>query len=139
MHATKVALLPQTAKSARTQSLRHHLALEALKAGSGNGQLLTDLIRVVYVTWYLQLAGFHATDLEIYREAERVLARCGARGMEENIWKIDQSDAVAIEHVLALHDWQLEHVPVGAMLKVQRRLARFAQSDKMSPWQHIER
>ncbi|WP_244146832.1 hypothetical protein [Paraburkholderia bryophila] len=138
MHATKAALLPQTAKSARTQSLRHHLALEALMAGRGNGQLLTDLIRVVYVTWYLQLAGFRATDLEIYQEAERALARCGARGMEENIWKIDQSDAMAIEHVLALHDWQLEHAPVSAMLDAQKRLTRFAQSSKVSPWQQID-
>lgn len=138
MHATKAALLPQTAKSARTQSLRHHLALEVFKAGRGNGQLLTDLIRVVYVAWYLQSAGFGRTDLEIYREAERALARCGARGTEVDIWELGQSDRPALERVLALYDWQLQQAPVRAMLEVQRRLARFAQSDKMSPWQHID-
>ncbi|MFM0356492.1 hypothetical protein PQR12_23605 [Paraburkholderia nemoris] len=138
MTANKAVLLPQTDKSARAQSLRHHLVLEALKVGSGNGQLLTDLVRVVYFTWYLQSAGFGATKLEIYLEAERALARCGARGMEEDIWQLGQSDSPALERVLALHDWQLQHAPVRALLDVERRLTRFAQSDKTSPWQHID-
>ncbi|MFM0299280.1 hypothetical protein PQR05_20650 [Paraburkholderia sediminicola] len=138
MRSAKAVLLPQTAKSARAQSLRHHLVLEALKAGSGNGQLLTDLIRVIYVTWYLQLAGFGTVDPRHYVAAERALARCGVRGVGDDIWQLDQSVTLAIERILALHDWQLEHAPISAMLEVQRRLARFVQSDKESPWQHIE-
>jgi hypothetical protein len=137
MPATKAMLLPPTAKSARALSLRHHLALAALKGGSGNGHLLTELIRVVYVAWYLQEAGFGATDLEHYLEAERTLASCGARAAGENIWQLDAADTSAIERVLALHDWQLEHVPISAMLEVQKRLTRFRQSGKASPWQNI--
>jgi hypothetical protein len=109
-----------------------------LKVGAGNGHLLTDLVRVVYVTWYLQEAGFGATDLRHYQEAERTLASCGARAVRENIWQVDQTDTPTLERVLALHDWQLEHAPISAMLNVQKRLTRFAQSNKASPWQHID-
>jgi hypothetical protein len=135
---TKAALLPQTARSAQAQSLRNHLALEVFKAGRGNGQLLTDLIRVVYVAWFLQSAGFGAAELASYLDAEQALARCGVRGEQEDIWQLGSSDSLALEHVLALHDWQLHHVPVRAMQEAQRRLTRFLQSDKTSPWQHID-
>ncbi|MFM0371070.1 hypothetical protein [Paraburkholderia aspalathi] len=138
MFATKAVLLPQTEKSVRTQSLRHHLALAALKVGSGNGHLLTDLIRVVYVAWFLQSAGFGTIEPRHYVEAERALARCGARGVRDHIWQLEQSDTLAIERVLALHDWQLEHAPISAMLDVQKRLTRFARSNKASPWQEVE-
>lgn len=138
MTAYKAVLLPPTAKSARALSLRHHLALAALKGGTGNGHLLTELIRVVYVAWYLQEAGFGAIAPGNYLEAERALARCGVRGVRDDIWQLDQADTQALERVLALHDWQLEHAPISAMLEVQKRLTRFAQSNTASPWQHID-
>jgi hypothetical protein len=57
--------------------------------------------------------------VQILLDAERALARCGARGMEKHIW-------------------QMGHAPISAMRQVHRRLARFAQSGKSSPWLHIE-
>jgi hypothetical protein len=60
-------------------------------------------------------------------------ARCGA---EENIWQFRQPDSRALERVLALYDWQLQHASVKTLL--ERRLTRFAQSDKTLPWQDID-
>ncbi|MFM0078758.1 hypothetical protein P0D72_07690 [Paraburkholderia sediminicola] len=117
--------------------MRYHLALEVLKAGTGNGHLLTELIRVVYVAWYLQEAGFGAIDSGYYLKAERTLARSGARAVETNIWQLDLADTTVLERVLALHDWQLQRVPISAMFEVQKRLTRFAQGNKASPWQDI--
>lgn len=135
--ASKALQLPPTAESVRALSLRHHLALAALKAGSGNSPLLTELIRVVYVTWYLQEAGFGAIDPSHYVEAERALARCGVRAAAENVWQFNDADTPALERVLALHDWQLQRTPISAMCEVQKRLTRFVKGNRASPWQDI--
>jgi len=47
--AAKAMLLPPKVESIRAQSLRGHFALKALRAGSGNGHLLSELIHVLYV------------------------------------------------------------------------------------------
>ena len=135
--SSKALLLPPTAESVRALSLRHHLALAALKVGSGNGPLLTELIRAVYVTWYLQEAGFGAIDPNHYVEAEQALARCGVRAAAENVWQLNHADTPVLERVLALHDWQLQRTPISAMRDVQKRLTRFVQGNRASPWQGI--
>lgn len=117
--------------------MRHHLALAALKAGGGNAHLLTDLIRVVYITWYLQQAGFGATDPGLYGDAERALVRCAVGAAEKNVWQLDHVDVPVLERMLALHDWQLERAPLGAMVEVQKRLTRFFQSGRKTPWPDV--
>ena len=107
-------LLPPTAQSIRAQSLRGHLALEALRAGSGNGHLLSELIHVLYVAWYLQEAGFGAADATLYAQAEQVNERSAARATAENIWRLDDAEALALERLLTLHDEQLQQTPVNA-------------------------
>ena len=77
-------LLPPKIESIRAQSLRGHLALEALRAGSGNGHLLSELIHVLYVAWYLQEAGFGAANAALYAQAERALERSAARATADN-------------------------------------------------------
>lgn len=43
-------LLPHPAAYVREQSLRRHLALAAFRAGKGNGDLLAELVKVLYLT-----------------------------------------------------------------------------------------
>jgi hypothetical protein len=123
-------LLPPTAQSIRAQSLRGHLALEALRAGSGNGHLLSELIHVLYVAGYLQEAGFGAADAALYAQAEQVLERSAARATAENIWRLDDAEALALERLLTLHDEQLQQNPVNAMREAHKRLVRFTQSSR---------
>lgn len=135
--AAKSILLPLTPQSIRERSLRGHLALEALRAGSGNGHLLSELIHVLYVAWYLQEAGFGTADAELYANAEQALERSAARATGENVWHLCDAEALALERLLALHDQQLRETPVKVMRDVHKRLARFARSDRPAPWQKM--
>lgn len=133
--AAKAMLLPLTLQSIRERSLRSHLALEALRAGSGNGHLLSELIHVLYVAWYLQEAGFGTADATLYTHAEQALERSAARATGADIWHLEDAEAHALERLLALHDQQLQETPVKVIQDVHKRLARFAQSDRVAPWQ----
>lgn len=133
--SAKATLLPPTLESVRSLSLRNHLALAALRAGSGNGHLLSDLIRVLYLAWYLREAGFGAVDRLLFPEAAEALERSAARATADDVWQVGPDDAAILERLLALHDQQLASTPVGVMLAAQRRLLRFATSDRKTPWQ----
>lgn len=132
--AAKALLLPSTEQSIRAQSLRSHLALEALRVGSGNGHLLSELIHVLYVAWYLQQAGFGTTDSALFAQAEQALERSAARARSEDIWQLADNDALALGRLLTLYDAQLQQAPVNVMLTVRKRIARFAQSERPAPW-----
>jgi hypothetical protein len=132
--AAKAMLLPPTLQSFRAQSLRGHLALETLRTGSGNGHLLSELIQVLYVAWYLQEAGFGSADSALYAHAEQALERSAARGQANDTWALDSDEALALQRLLALHDEQLLQTPLNTMREVHKRLARFAQSDRPTPW-----
>src|SRR5476649_2009015 len=69
----KTMLLPHTTSNVRELVLHNHVALAAFRAGKGNGNLLAELAKALYLTWYLQEAGFDAADRELYLEAERIL------------------------------------------------------------------
>jgi hypothetical protein len=59
-------------------------ALEALRAGFGNGHLLSELVHVLCVAWYLQEADFEAADAALYAQAEQALERRAARAIQRN-------------------------------------------------------
>ena len=133
--STKAPLLPPTLESVRSLSLRNHLALAALCAGEGNGHLLSDLIHVLYMSWYLREAGFGTADGALFLDAAAALERCAALATAADVWQVSPADAAALERLLALHDEQLASTPVGVMHGAQKRIARFARSDRKVPWQ----
>ncbi|NPT62376.1 hypothetical protein GNZ13_49705, partial [Paraburkholderia sp. 5N] len=55
---TRALLLPMDRASANAQSLACHLALVACRSGHGNGHHVNELMRVVYLGWFLQRAGY---------------------------------------------------------------------------------
>ncbi|MFM0069571.1 hypothetical protein PQQ86_00165 [Paraburkholderia sediminicola] len=137
--SAKATLLPPTLEAVRSLSLRNHLALTALRAGSGNGHLLSDLIRALYLAWYLREAGFGTIHHASFPEAAEALERSAARATANNVWQVSPDEAAILERLLALHDEQLANTPVGVMLGAQRRLLRFATSDRKTPWQEAGR
>lgn len=97
--------------------------------------MLSELIHVLYIAWYLQEAGFGAADAMLYANAEQALEHSAARATGANVWRLDDAEALALERLLALHDQQLRETPVKVMRDVHKRLARFALSDRPAPWQ----
>ncbi|CAE6712000.1 hypothetical protein R69619_01139 [Paraburkholderia nemoris] len=129
----KAMLLPHPAAYVREQSLRWHLALAAFRTGKGNGDLLAELVKALYLAWYLQQVGFGAANHELYLEAERILDDA-ARNAGKNIWLIESADCLAITSLLDLHEQQLLSAPVHAVNEARARVAHFGKSDRRSPW-----
>ncbi|PRY06122.1 hypothetical protein [Paraburkholderia sp. BL25I1N1] len=129
----KTMLLPHTAAFVREQSLHWHLALAAFRVGKGNGDLLAELVKALYLAWYLQEAGFGAAERELYLDAERILDAT-ARKASKNIWLIEAADCLPITGILDLHEQLLLSAPVYAVGEAQQRMLRFGKSDKRSPW-----
>jgi len=80
---SKAMLLPHTAGYVGELVLRNHVALAAFRAGKGNGELLAELAKALYLAWYLQEAGFDAADRERYLEAERILDNAARNAHEK--------------------------------------------------------
>src|SRR5215469_5178305 len=72
---TKAMLLPMPESAAREISLVNHWTFVACRSGAGSAYLFNDLIRMVYLAYYVQDAGFGDTDLTIYARAEAAMER----------------------------------------------------------------
>jgi hypothetical protein len=107
-------LLPYTVAYVRQAVLRNHLALAAFRCGQGNGELLAELVKALYVAWYLQDAGYGELDHALYLEAERILD-LAARNASKGIWLIEAKDCLPVTRLLDLHEQQLLCAPVYAV------------------------
>ncbi|WP_052307256.1 hypothetical protein [Burkholderia gladioli] len=72
-------LLPLPESAARDLSLAQHLTFVACKGAAASAYLVNELIRLVYLTFYVQNAGYGDTDLLVYASAEASLERCLTR------------------------------------------------------------
>jgi hypothetical protein len=117
-------LLPHTASYVRELVLHNHVALAAFRAGKGNGNLLAELAKALYLAWYLQ---------ELYLEVEAILDNA-ARNSNNDIWFIEPAECGLVTRILDLHERQLSSAPVHAVSEAQARLLRFGITSRRSPW-----
>ncbi|MCI1047037.1 hypothetical protein [Caballeronia zhejiangensis] len=73
---TKAMLLPLPESAVREASLARHLTWVPCKKETGSACLVNELVRLVYLTFYVQDAGYGDTDLMVYVQAEAALERC---------------------------------------------------------------
>jgi hypothetical protein len=132
-HLSKELLLPLSAAAAQTIALANHMGFVACRDGAGTAYLFNELIRLVYVTFYVQDAGFGDTDPLVYARAEAALERSLQRAENERVWVLDSSDLPLFEAVLRESDRQLASAPRYAHLDARERLERFAVSGRPSP------
>jgi hypothetical protein len=130
---TKSALLPMPAQSARELSLAHHIALAACRGDSASRHQINELVRSVYMAYFLQRMGFGDMPFEYYERAEvsfenalAVAAKCGK-------WIISEHDAPVIERLLALHDKQLSEAPMYRVVEAEKQLRQFLAGTGVSP------
>ncbi|HDR8949537.1 MULTISPECIES: hypothetical protein [Burkholderia] len=126
-------LLPLSARAARDLSLANHLTFVACKQGAGNPYLLNELIRFVYLTFYVQEAGYGDTALIVYSRAEAALERCMTRAERDGVCQLDADDSPHFEAVLCQADRQIECAPLHYLIEARERLERFARSSRQSP------
>ncbi|CAE6878977.1 hypothetical protein R69749_06912 [Paraburkholderia domus] len=130
---TKALLLPMDRASANEQSLANHLALVACRSGHGNGHLVNELIRAVYLSWFLQRAGYGNYPAEQFKIAECAVEATLAHAHETGEWQIPSDVVVDFEALLALHDSQLASAPLHAVLEAEQRLRTFVGGTSDSP------
>ena len=114
-------------------SLAHHLALAACRGNSANRHQINELVRTVYMAYFLQRMGFGDIPFECYEHAEAafesalgVAAKCGK-------WIINEQDAPVIERLLALHDQQLREAPMHRVVEAEKQLRQFLAGTGTSP------
>ncbi|HKR41997.1 MAG TPA: hypothetical protein VJU59_20390 [Paraburkholderia sp.] len=126
-------LLPLPERTARNLSLVNHLIFVVCKKNSGNAYHLREMIRLVYLTFYLQEAGYGNIDLLDYARAEAALERCLTRAESEDAWQLDPNDNSLFEMILRQSDRQIKMAPCHRIVEARERLARFARSSRDSP------
>lgn len=130
---SKTMLLPMDVASAREQSLSYHLALATCRNGHGNNYLFNELMRTVYVAWFLQQAGYGDEPLELYKFAEYAVEAALTLAHESGEWLLADDALPVFEKLLALHDSQLAVAPLHKVVDAERQLARFLHGTASSP------
>ena len=131
---SKSALLPMSAQSARELSLAHHLALAACRGAHANRHQINELVRSVYMAYYLQRMGFGEVPFECYEHAEAAFENALAIAEKSAKWTISEQDAPVIERVLALHDQQLSEAPMHRVVAAEKRLRQFLAAKAPRRW-----
>jgi hypothetical protein len=132
-------LLPMQASAARELSLAQHLTWVACKGKAGSAYLINELVRLVYLTYYVQDAGYGNIDVVVYARAEAALERCLQRAEREQVWRLEPDDAPLFEAILRQADSQLERAPHYVHVDARERLERFATSGRQSPLASVAR
>jgi hypothetical protein len=126
-------LLPMDQASAREQSLTSHLALVACCDGHGNGHLFNQLMRTVYLAWFLQQDGYGSEPAGRFKAAEYAVEVALELAHTANVWVLAKDAVPAFESLLALHDAQLATVPLHKIINAERRLRQFLAGTARSP------
>lgn len=126
-------LLPIPRHTANRISLANHLALVVCRKGEGNPHLANELVRAVYMSYYLTRAGVGALSVEKYIRAEGALEKTIRSGNPEGAWQVDAEGAGALEEILTTYDEQLSSAPAWIVIDATDRLERFVEANKHSP------
>ncbi|WP_061171130.1 hypothetical protein [Caballeronia hypogeia] len=71
-----------------------------MQGKAGNAYLINELVRLVYLTYHVQDAGYGDTDVVVYARAEAALERCLQRAEREQVWRLEPDDAPMFEAIL---------------------------------------
>jgi hypothetical protein len=126
-------LLPMDKATLQEQSLAYHLALTTCCDGQGNGHLFNVLMRVIYVAWFLQRAGYGNEPVQHYKLAEVAVEAALGSAHQSGEWHLDESAAPAFEKLLSLHDSQLNVAPLYKVIEAEKQLKRFLDGTSSSP------
>jgi hypothetical protein len=118
---------------ASERSLSCHLGLVACRDGRGNSHLINELMRAVYLSWYLQRAGYGNLPAEQFKIAECAVENTLAHADETGQWRLEPAVLEDFETLLALYDAQLARAPLHEVLEAEQQLRRFLTGTTDSP------
>ncbi|SKD03847.1 hypothetical protein SAMN05445504_9002 [Burkholderia sp. CF099] len=126
-------LLPMAEAAAREQSLSSHLALVACRDGHGNKHLFNELMRTVYLAWFLQQDGYGKEPANSFKTAEYAVEASLELAHISGEWVLAEDTVPVFERLLALHDSQLATAPLHRFIRAEQRLRQFLAGSASSP------
>lgn len=121
---SRAMLLPMSATLVRKVSLQNHMALVALRQGHGNIDLAGELLKTVFVAFFLAGPDFLATCSHDFAPAEVAIKTLINEAASTDDWRLDEGQCAAIELILSLHDQQLAVLPTHRIEGAKQRLMR---------------
>lgn len=126
-------LLPLARCTVSNMSLANHLALAACTAGQGNAHLMNELVRAMYVSYFLAKAGEGELATELYLQAEAALEQALRLADTNGVWSLGAEDGELVSLIVAVYDQQLGNSPAWKVLDAFDELKRFTASHRQSP------
>ncbi|MDN7629721.1 hypothetical protein [Burkholderia cenocepacia] len=93
-------LLPLSTAKVRSLSLENHLAFATVRAGRGGSEQIINLLRVIYLAFFLREETESGADLDLYRQAEAALDACVERAEEGGEWQLLDPEQTDVERLL---------------------------------------
>lgn len=75
---TKEMLLPLAVSKVRELSLENHLRLAAIRSGHGSQSVVMNLLRVLYLGFFMLDDTHRQCDFDVFREGSCIMPRCSA-------------------------------------------------------------
>lgn len=122
-----------SATKVRALSIEHHTALEVMRAGRGNADAIACLVRTVCLAYLIETLERKRAAPRPYHKAESLLEQCALCAAGSGEWRLHDADAVAVAHILAVHDAQLSRIPLPLYREAWERLARAVAGNRGSP------
>ena len=117
-------LLPMSAPTFRATSLRNHLALVALRQGFGHAETADDLLKTVYLTYFICGVDADEGSLETCVAAELTIKASVAHAKMTGEWTLNSEHAHYVEKMLCQHDAQLTTLALRTIDAAARRLSQ---------------
>jgi hypothetical protein len=121
---SRAMLLPMSATLVRKVSLQNHMALVALRQGHGNIDLAGELLKTVFVAFFLTDPDCSAPRSHDFAQAEAAIKTLIKEAASTDDWRLDEGKCEVIELILALHDQQLAVLPTHRIEGAKQRLMR---------------
>jgi hypothetical protein len=90
-------------------------------------------MRVVYLSWFLQRAGYGNCPAAQFKVVEYAVEATLAHAHECGEWRLPDEMIVDFEALLALHDSQLASAPLHEVLAAEQKLRAFLAGNASSP------
>lgn len=122
---SKAMLLPIARQTADDLALRVHLALDALRRGTGSMTDAQTLTQIMLLTGFLAESGFGSATSEQLGAAERAVSNVFDIGRETGKWSLSEGAFAIFSSIVTNYDQQLHSAPLWAITDASERLDRF--------------
>jgi hypothetical protein len=104
------------------------LALVALRQGRGNIDLAGELLRTIYLTYFLADGEAQTTSQDLFASAECAIKTTIAQSVMTGEWCLEDSHTRCVGAVLRTHDAQLSSLPTHLLDGAKQRLTRLLEA-----------